>query len=62
MEAEEIHHETMTGADTADWEDLVCATVHRKVYKSVWLLQLLVVMSCNSLINTIANLDPLYSH
>jgi hypothetical protein len=51
MEAQDtvkIHHQATTVADTADWKDLVCAIVHCKVYKSVRLFELLVVMSCKS--------------
>jgi hypothetical protein len=35
-----ICYQTTTGEDTADWENLACAVVICKVYKSVRLLEL----------------------
>jgi hypothetical protein len=57
-------HQTKTGEDTADWEDLACAVVNCKVCELVTALQSLVLISCvhKCWINPITNPNPVYSH
>jgi hypothetical protein len=47
------HYQTMTGEDTADWEDLVHAVVNCRVCESMIALELLVVMICKWSINSV---------
>jgi hypothetical protein len=43
-----IHYQAKTCEDTENWEDLACAIVICKDYKSVRLYELLVVTSCKN--------------
>jgi hypothetical protein len=51
-----------TGEDTADWDDLACAVVIFKVYKSVRLLELLVSTSCKGSAVSIISPNPMFRH
>lgn len=52
----------MTGEDVADWGNLVCAVVISKVYKSVRLLEILVVTSYKHPLNSIIKPNPMSTH
>jgi hypothetical protein len=57
-----IHHQAVTGVNTAEWEVLVRAVVNCRVCELAITLQLCVVMICMCSINPITNPNPVCSH
>jgi hypothetical protein len=57
-----ICYHVTTGEDAADWENLMCAVAICKVYKSVGLLELLVLMSYMRPINSVIDPNLMFTH
>jgi hypothetical protein len=58
----ERRYQAITGKDTTDWEDFVCAVVNCRLLELAIALQLLVITTCKCSINPVANPNSVYSY